>query len=306
MTSIQEIASETWQKGLASVTKGSQMIADCIQTALAKQQGAIIGRHGTIELTVVLLKYNRMQIDSSKLQILENNAGVFPLQYNSILEWIVEYTDAAKQADCMAAGWYTPFARPEWSYLQEISPHSKRIPLRSLEPFYVADPSQRWTNVLQGQKVCVVSSFVDSIESQLENFDNIWPGNQPMFPKDIQWSFVRTGYAPVLAKGRAEWEEGIRSWKDAVDWMEREVCKHKPTIVLIGCGGLAMPLAKRLKEKGIVAIVMGGAIQVLFGIKGRRWAAHPVISKLWNPHWIPPFPYEVPKGAESVEGGCYW
>ncbi len=303
---MQEITTDAWQKGHASVIKGSQTIADCIRTALTNQQGAIIGRHGTIELTVILLHYNRMRIDSSKLQILEKNAGIFPLQHISILEWIVEYTDASRQADCMAAGWYAPLARPELSYLQEISPHSKRIPLRSLEPYYVDNPAQRWTNLLQGQKVCVVSSFVDSIESQLENLNSVWPDDQAMIPSTIEWSFVRTGYAPVLAKGRAEWEDGIQSWKDAVDWMEREVCKHSPRIVLIGCGGLAMPLAKRLKQKGMIAIVMGGAIQVLFGIKGRRWATHPVISKFWNQSWISPFPYEVPKEAESIEGGCYW
>jgi hypothetical protein len=305
MSTIQDVMTESWQKGTQSVTKGSHAVYTCIQEAFANNRGALIGRHGTIELTVVLLKYNRMLIDASKLQILENNAGVFPLQYNSILEWVVDYTEATKQADCMAVGWHIPLARPEWSYLHDISPHSKRIPLRSLEPYYVEDSTQRWTRALEGQKVCVVSSFVDSMESQLENLNNVWP-DQQIFPSTIQWSFVRTGYAPVLAKGRAEWEEGIQSWKDAVDWMEREVCKHSPRVVLIGCGGLAMPLAKRLKEKGMIAIVMGGAIQVLFGIKGRRWASHPIISKFWNSHWIQPFPYEVPKGAVSVEGGCYW
>jgi hypothetical protein len=55
-----------------------------------------------------------------------------------------------------------------------------------------------------------------------------------------------------------------------------------------------------------VAIVLGGAIQVLFGIKGRRWKTHEVISKFWNDDWIYPKPEETPQGARDIEGGCYW
>ena len=33
---------------------------------------------------------------------------------------------------------------------------------------------------------------------------------------------------------------------------------------------------------------MSGATQLLFGIKGKRWDDHPVISKLYNPAWVRP------------------
>jgi hypothetical protein len=49
--------------------------------------------------------------------------------------------------------------------------------------------------------------------------------------------------------------------------MENKIVNLAPTIVLIGCGALAMPLALRLKKQGMICIVMGGAIQNLFGIK---------------------------------------
>lgn len=75
-------------------------------------------------------------------------------------------------------------------------------------------------------------------------------------------------------------------------------------VVLIGCGALGMPLARRLKEAGRCAIVMGGAIQVLFGIRGQRWKNHPVISRFWNAAWVSPGVDERPAGATAVEGGC--
>jgi hypothetical protein len=90
-----------------------------------------------------------------------------------------------------------------------------------------------------------------------------------------------------------------------VDYLEVEVLKTGPHIVLLGCGGLAMPLAARLKRHGIVAIVLGGAIQLLFGIKGRRWDNHDFIPTLYN-DWIYPSESEIPGAASDIEGGCYW
>ena len=65
-------------------------------------------------------------------------------------------------------------------------------------------------------------------------------------------------------------------------------------------------LAARIKEAGRQAVHMGGATQLLFGIKGKRWDVHPVISGLYNDYWVRPDESERPKGAESVEDGCYW
>jgi hypothetical protein len=51
---------------------------------------------------------------------------------------------------------------------------------------------------------------------------------------------------------------------------------------------------------------MGGAIQVLFGIKGGRWKNHDFISKLWNEEWVYPSADETPGAAWAVENSCYW
>jgi hypothetical protein len=85
-----------------------------------------------------------------------------------------------------------------------------------------------------------------------------------------------------------------------------EVVSQGARFALIGCGGLGMPIAKALKERGVIAIVLGGAIQVLFGIKGKRWKTHEVISTFWNDAWVWPSEAETPMNAQSIEGGCYW
>jgi hypothetical protein len=145
------------------------------------------------------------------------------------------------------------------------------------------------------------------MRQQVAKTDELWKGVEGgLLKENVQWSFVKTGYSPILSLGVGGWPPGVLSWQSAVEHIVGEVVKSRATIALIGCGGLGMIIAGELKKKGISALVLGGAIQVLFGIKGRRWANHSVISGFWNDAWVWPAGDEIPRGAVLVEGGCYW
>lgn len=303
--SVEIASSEEWQKGEKSVTNGANEIRNQIESALQTKKGLLIGRHGTIELTMILQMLHGQPIDLDRAQILERNAGVFPLEEEALTQWLTQYTEASLDADIMGAGWYKPLAKAEWRLLQDRNPTCKKIPLRSLEPYY-CKPADHWTQALKGRRITVVSSFAKTMEEQLEFKEEIWPYTHETLLPSASWSFVTSYYAPVLARGRAEWPSGIQSWSQAVDRLETDVLKTNPDVVLIGCGGLGMILGHRLKQHGLVAVVMGGAIQVLFGIQGKRWQNHPTISGFWNPYWMKPRLEEVPCGSGDVEGGCYW
>lgn len=297
---------ESWQKSDKSIQAGSITIYQTIQKALQEGKGALIGRHGTIELTMMLLYEQTKTIDIERLSILEKNAGIFPkLEPQTIVDWIHAYKNATASADVMAAGWYAPLAKAELSFLEKTVPSASLAPLRALEPYYLSD-ELCWMRALEDQPVAVVSSFTNSMKVQMPYMKEIWPNRPNMFPKGIKWSFVHSYYSPSLAKGKCHWPSNINSWKDAVDYLEKRVLQTNAKICLIGCGGLAMPLAARLKQKGLICIVLGGAIQLLFGIKGRRWENHPIISRLFTDEWIYPRDDEIPNGANEVEGGCYW
>jgi hypothetical protein len=90
------------------------------------------------------------------------------------------------------------------------------------------------------------------------------------------------------------------------DHVVNRVMEQDADIVLIGCGGLGMVIGHELRMRGKVCIVMGGAIQVLFGIKGRRWQNHSIISTFWNDAWVWPRLEDTPAGADEVESSCYW
>jgi len=299
------------------IRKGSHVIYKAIEDAINKKEPLLIGRFGTIECESVYWTdtFPGVEMAEGRRELLEKNAGVFPSDMESVKRWGACVKGAMCAADVLAVGWYEPMIKTErellerWGWWSSSSCSGKKIPLRSLEPYY-STAANRWTRLLSGQSVCVVTSFAETARKQVaKGEDRIWPGAKgTLFPIGTAWSWVQTGYAPSLAQGRGGWEcdSSPESWEEAIDWVVGEVVASGARIVLIGCGGLGMIIGARLRALGKICIVMGGAVQVFFGIKGGRWASHPVISEFWNSEWVWPSADETPRGFESVEGGCYW
>ena len=293
-----------------SVDEGAAIICDAIETALRKKEGLLIGRNGTIELETLFFRLYQSKLKQpypAHMAVhLERNAGIWPKTDDSIDRWVFTLLEAIRTSDVLVAGWYAPIKEMEAKFLDVTNKSAPKIPLRSLEPYYV-EPSKRWTNLLANKKVAIVNAFTETAIKQIENRELIWPVETDTFlPSTTTWIPIRTGYSPILAQGRAEWSDNIKSWDGAVSNTVKKVIASGAEIVLIGCGGLGMLIGSELRRQGIIAIVMGGAIQVLFGIKGKRWATHDVIQHFWNDSWVYPADFETPGAATQVEGACYW
>ena len=278
------------------ITEGAMAIRKAIQIALEDNDGVLIGRNGSTEL--------ELMIDINKPYLyyaLTANAGAFPI--SKIQSWQTASINATQEADILATGWYEPLKMAEQAALVQWKFRGIQVPLRSLEPYYVTSEKQ-WTHLLSGHRVAVVSSFTETMKSQIPQLNKVWPN--ALVPNDIEWSWIQTGHSPSVAKGINEWPSTVKSWSDAVDHVVSQVMDQGVRFALIGCGGLGMPIANALKQRGVIAIVLGGAIQVLFGIKGRRWENHETISSFWNDSWVYPSEDETPGNAKEVELGCYW
>ncbi len=287
------------------VEKGALLICESLEKSLQEKKGCLIGRNGTIELQVLA---TGDIIPDHLMKTLELHAGIFPSAEPSVKIWKQAYLNSLKQIhdEPIVAGWYKPLENVEKTILEQCCPNAVHMPLRCLEPYYV-DEKYRWTRFLSGKKVAVVSSFAKTIELQIPKRKEIWGDKaDSILPADTEWIPLQTRYPPVLAEGRAGWPAGVTSWMGAVRYISDKIIATNPDICLIGCGGMGMIIAGILKQKGIACVVMGGSIQVLFGIKGKRWATHDVISKFWNDSWVWPAEEETPKGAAKIEGSCYW
>ncbi len=86
--------------------------------------------------------------------------------------------------------------------------------------------------------------------------------------------------------------------------MQDEISKEDYDICLIGCGAYGFfSLAAYVKRCGKQAIHMGGALQLLFGIKGKRWD-NKGQSQFYNKYWCQPT--EKINNHKNIENGCYW
>jgi hypothetical protein len=96
------------------------------------------------------------------------------------------------------------------------------------------------------------------------------------------------------------------SWTETLKKLKESVQQEQFDVALVGCGAYGLPLAACIKKMGKVAIHLGGATQLLFGISGGRWRQQPRFQALMTEAWSLPLEQERPTGWEKIEGGCYW
>lgn len=169
--------------------------------------------------------------------------------------------------------------------------------LAGLEPWY--SEQNPWSALMKDKKIVFVHPFETSMKEQWLKREKIFASSD-IFP-ECQLRIVKS--VQTLA-GNADTR--FDSWFDALEYIFDEVMLEEFDIAIIGCGAYGFPLAAKIKRAGKQAIHLGGATQLFFGIKGRRWDSHPVISKLYNEYWIRPLPEDIIENSNRVEKGCYW
>lgn len=181
----------------------------------------------------------------------------------------------------------------ENKFEKELS-HVYKIWLEYLNPYWSKEP---WSRALKGKKVLVVHPFVDSIQKQYQRKTLLHkhPDTLPNFE-------LKTIKAVQSIGGKCN--EGFRDWFEALEYMKAEIDKTDYDICILGCGAYGFPLAAHVKRMGKKAIHMGGATQMLFGIRGKRWEEE--YGEFMNEHWIRPSKEETPEVAIKIENGCYW
>lgn len=273
-----------------SADEGSGLISKSIKSG----RPFVAGRIGATELRIlhqaIEIKFGfRTKFTEGACNDIKTYSGVFPVDQDSIRRFSSLMLDSLRHVDLLAQLGHIDYVK------KTFSPGANFARLHCLEPYYLEDP---WSSRLASKKVLVVHPFSSTIESQYLKRGSLFE-NGEILPE-----FELVTYAPVQSVALAK--SSFSSWFDALDAMTSEISKIDFDVAIVGAGAYGLPLAIRLKEMGKIAIHVAGATQVLFGIKGKRWDNHPVISKLYNEHWVRPNESEKPVGFQVVEGGCYW
>lgn len=293
--------------------KASELIIDL----LSSDKPVMIARLGSTELSAIVnylgikspehsvLKFIRGEQpewwwNKNIMNQMEQWSGFFPPTEYNLEKFCKLMLNDIGEVDILGS-WI-----PKEYYIKDYFSSCKFVHLRLLEPFWSNKP---WTKILEGKKVLVVHPFSDEILNQYLNNREYLFKNRQILPNFE----IKTLKAVQSLGGNSSFS----NWFDALEYMKDNIDRTDFDICLLGCGAYGFPLAAHIKRKGKKAIHLGGALQLLFGIRGKRWEdplygvkawgiPYASYSSLMNDYWIRPCENSKPQNMQNVEGGCYW
>lgn len=277
--------------------KTHQLIAEKIRSG----SPFMVARFGNTELSVMTSVLKRRLFGNTPeinerfnewFHNLGELSGFFPNDPDLAEKFTDLMLDACKDVDILAM--YHCYM--DDYVVTEYMKNTKVTFLNHIEPWRSETP---WTAALKGKKVLVIHPFEESVKKQYAKRKLLF-SNENVLPEFD----LKTLKAVQTIAG--EKDERFETWFEALDYMYREALKIDFDIAIIGCGAYGLPLAAKLKNAGKQVVHMGGATQILFGIKGRRWIDNSRSGIQINDAWVYPQESETPKNAKVVENHCYW
>lgn len=292
--------------------KDNDKVSDLIYKLLLNDEPCMVARFGSVELNALsnymaikemrgnILKYIQGKQpqwwwNQKGLSQMKNNAGFFPANTGMIEKFYQLMINDIPNVDILGS-W-----RPEEVYFKKFLENAIKVYLLCLEPYWSKNP---WSRALEGKHVLVVHPFAEDIINQYKNHREQLFEDKRVLPK---FASLRVVKAVQSIGGESN---GFQDWFEALDWMKTEMDKASYDVALIGCGAYGFPLAAHAKRTGHKAVHLGGALQLLFGIRGKRWDSNYNTiynySSLFNNYWTHPQEHTKPLGFNKVEDGCYW
>lgn len=278
---------------LHSASQGNQWIKEHISSG----KPFMAGRFGLTEMNPVIMRecgFGSQQEREEADKHICIDSGFFPCDSQAIDQYKEVFLNAIPSMDLM--GIYFFINNEEYIISKYMNSPYCALP-RCLEPFYHKTP---WSRELAGKRVLVIHPFVETIKKQYEKrtflFDDL----------NILPDFDLKTIKAVQTLG-TESDDRFQSWFEALEWMKMQIAAVDFDIALLGCGAYGIPLQAFIKSLGKQSVYIGGGLQILFGIKGKRWDSHPFISQLYNEYWVRPDKKELIDSYQTVEiGGPYW
>ena len=274
------------------------MTQETIKKAIHDGTPFLMGRITDIELRTAFDLRHGNPIKQDQID-LENNAGIHLQNMLSLNTYVQRFIQAYEHCTHIAewdkggAMYQAVGHGQEW--IAKRTPHIPKFDARNLEPYYFKDS---WMSALKGKRILIVHPFASSFQKQISKFADLFP-NRSWF-EDCTFVFVKPPMTMAGNYGGKDWQEHMNEFLPQLQGVEFD-------IALVAAGGYGMLIADHiytnLKRS---AIYIGGALQLFFGVIGKRWFDNKEILSHVNDHWIRPSHEERPLHHTKVERGCYW
>jgi len=261
---------------LLNEENASKLITEKIQS----NKPFMLGRYGSTE-------FKALFSGKEEIHNLCFYGGVFPESEEIFNKFKKEYFDASKSMDILAIWNYQNHFLNKIKWLKNFPNINNLIPLG-----VVGQETSGWIKSLKGKKVLVINAFEATMKQQYKKRKELG-----ILPELKSLEILKSVQTLGLKK-----DDRFETWFDALDYMKKEIDKKDFDIALIGCGSYALPLSAYVKSIGKQSIHMGGSIQLLFGIKGKRWDNAGIYTKDWT--YL--LEEDTPSNSKIIEGGCYW
>lgn len=232
-------------------------------------------------------------------------SGIFPADSSFLLEFHEFYLGWLRTLDCIGA-----FGHPiEAKLFRGLGLTQPLVEFRNQEPdrSIPANEENCFLPALRDKKLLLVNCFAELLRSRAtkDTFEDVWKktGKPWFYPKSVQSLTVPYGFDRRTHQQFTNSISLFHSLGASLEQMDFDVA-------LIGAGGLGVPLAGKVKSLGKVGISMGGVLQVVFGVVGKRWLGR----KNWSEKYITADWTEVPDQYQPDEtnedklpdSGAYW
>jgi len=295
------------ERGL--ITK-SEFIAD-LRGALESGWGFAAGKLGNSECAVLQYPRVRERVrDEPRLRAFELalghqallHAGIFPREASFYRRWSEFFAARVASLDCV--GVFAATLHESTQLLEFHAVPGKPMRFEDQEPdrSVPADEARCYLPLFRGRRLLLVCPFAEllRVRATRETFEAVWrKTGKPWFePASVEAVEFPYGFAHATRERYAT----------ALDLLQDITCRidaRSFDVALIAAGGLGIPLASHVKRGGNVGISLGGHLQVLFGVLGRRWQERPEWHRdYFNEAWIDMPDRYKPDPAETDAN--YW
>lgn len=233
-----------------------------------------------------------------------NQLGIFPADLAFYPRFDAFWTTHLRALDCI--GIFPNLYAPSRRILRHFRAPGRWIDYHDQEPDR-STPSRDdacYLPLFAGRRLLLVCPFAELLRERATRatFEAVWAktGKRWFAPAAVDALEIPYGFA---AETRARYATAIDLFETIAAALDRRAFD----VALIAAAGLAVPLAAHVKARGRLAIDLGGHLQVLFGVLGRRWRE----QREWQQRYVTDAWIDMPARYRPTEtdvcdAGAYW
>jgi hypothetical protein len=267
-------------------------VAD-LRDALRERRGYAAGKLGGTERA--LLRYPLVlerERDARRVRAFEtalcyvarSQAGVFPSEPAFVRQFAASFAEAVHKLDCI--GVFPAAKAVNDEVFRYHGFEGAPIDFLDQEPDRSLPNDERrcYLPLFAGRRLLLVCPFAELLRERAtrETFEAVWrKTGKPWFePGAIDALELPYGFARTT-------QERYASVLDLLADVRARLEARTFEVALVAAGALGSAIAVAVKEQGRVGISLGGHLQVLFGVIGRRWRDRPEWHRdYFNESWI--------------------